>query len=83
VDEFYVSITNHEDEAVGRIYKEDGKWHEELLAGDVYPTFGSKTYMSYLTPKDVIGWLVDHDYEAASIIDEEEAEEMIEELEEE
>lgn len=55
-NEFFIFIEDkYNKEGVGRIFKEDGKWHEELLEGDI--NFGGKTYQSYLTKTDILSWL--------------------------
>jgi len=67
-DEFYVEITDGGKKAVVRIYKEGGKWYEDLEDGDNISGVGGKRYMSYLEPDDIVSWLR-RDYDSAKITD--------------
>lgn len=51
--EFWFTI----DEFIGKIEKVDGKWREYVEDGEAPDNYGSKTYMSYLSPEEVISWL--------------------------
>jgi hypothetical protein len=62
---------------IGKIYKidDDSRWKEKILSGDS-ETFGSKTYMSYLTKDDIINWL-EQDYENVEEILEDELDDYL------
>jgi hypothetical protein len=74
---FYVEIDDDDNSFIGKIYKddEDSRWKEKVIEGKS-ETFGTKTYMSYLTKKDIISWLSD-DYDEAHEIDEDELDDKL------
>lgn len=70
---FYVLI---DDEVFGKLskYYDDGRtrWNEDFIRGDNSDIrFGHKTYMSYLSAREVMGWL-DGDYDNILFIDQDE-----------
>lgn len=80
-ESFYVVIVDGSDRCVARLEKYGRSWHEECVFGDSPSGFGSKTYMSYLSPEDIISWL-NRDYGTVlgPFADEYEAEMKMEEL---
>jgi hypothetical protein len=62
VTEFYVVFADWDEEApasVGKIEQSDGKWHETEIWGETPLYWGERggTYMSYLTPQQIMSWL--------------------------
>jgi len=80
VTEFFCFIDYKYKTCVVKIKKEGSKWHEYPIAGDIPENFGSKTYMSYLTPKEILSWLR-KDYSIVKIITSDEVDEFISEIE--
>lgn len=70
-DQFFVVFIDpdgHEPPCVGTISKKEGKWQEHVIHGENPPYgFGSKTYMSYLPPRDVMYW-IEKDYRNLEVI---------------
>lgn len=59
---FYVALYDEDARTgwVGMLSNADGKWRETLVAGEASHNWGS-SYMSYLSPRDVMGW-IEKDY---------------------
>lgn len=70
-EEFFVRVRKWDDEGIIKIFKEDGKWKEKNVEGDLG---GDKTYMGYLKVEDILEWLND-DFDDVEIIDKAEVEE--------
>jgi hypothetical protein len=58
-DEFYVALYDEEENTtfIGCVSKNGSKWHESTVAGPEPTNWGSSTYMSYLTPDDIMGYI--------------------------
>ena len=65
-EEFYIAVRHKGEVGIGHIYKEE-KWYEDTIDGEIY-NFGSKNYMSYLTPDDIMNWL-EGDYDEVVILE--------------
>ena len=55
----FVVIVEDGEVFIGEIskYEGKGKWYEDAVAGTEPANWGGKTYMSYLTHKEIMGWL--------------------------
>ena len=78
-DCLYVYIDHEGGEFIGKIEKEDGKWKESKVKGNPPYGWGGKSYMGYMTKKDVMNWLV-KDYDSVEEIDEDDLEEREEDI---
>ena len=55
---FFVAIGSEDDGGfVGMIVKDGGKWREVQVSGNAPYNWGGKSYMSYLSPDDVMAWI--------------------------
>lgn len=61
--QFFVAMYdgNENTAFVGQLLKRDGQWYERRIAGTAPYSWGSKTYQSYLSVKEIMSWL-DRDY---------------------
>ena len=77
--ELYFKINDNGDTTIVKLSRDDGEWHESLIAGKEPYGFGSKTYMSYLKPEEIKSWL-QKDYSDVTQISEDELESELSQL---
>lgn len=61
--QFFVAMYdgNENTAFVGQLLKRGGQWHERKVAGTAPYSWGSKTYQSYLSVREIMSW-IDRDY---------------------
>jgi hypothetical protein len=68
----YFRVTNYGSTAVIKLQLEDGRWRESLYSAEEGDPsnlqIGNSTYMSYLTPQDLLSWLK-RDYQRVEMLD--------------
>jgi len=74
----YVDDKKSNEHFLGKVYKkfENSKWREKLIYGES-DTFGTKSYMEYLTEEEIIDWLKEDYNDNVEIVEEDQIDEII------
>lgn len=80
-DVYFIITDRYDHESLVMLKKDYGRWEEHLIAGKKPYGFGGKSYMSYLKPEDLLGWL-SHDYDNVEPVEPDEVDEIKERIKE-